>query len=263
MPKVSVVIPCYNQGVYLDEAVDSVLAQTYQDFEIIVVNDGSTDEFTNDLLSSYAKPKTRVIRTANQGLPSARNNGIREGQGEYILPLDADDRIGPEYLAKAVEVLDRDPGIGIVYCFGELFGARRGKIAAPDFSLRKMLLSNLIFCSAFFRKDDWRDAGGYNPNMRHGCEDWDFWLSLLERGKRAYRIPSVLFYYRMKDASMNSAMDREKRIEMHLQLIRNHKDLYLDNMKPLVELYYRITGSRWYGLLKRVRSLLALTGPGR
>lgn len=251
MPKVSVIIPCYNQGAFLDEAVNSVLAQTYQDFEIIVVNDGSTDEFTNRLLSDYDRPKCRLLHTPNKGLASARNSGIAEARGEYILPLDADDRIGREYLAKGVEALESDPQIGIVYCFGELFGARRGRIAAPAFSLRKMLWSNLIFCSAFFRKEDWSGTGGYNPNMKHGCEDWDFWLSLLELERKVYRIPQVLFYYRIKDASMNIAMDKEKRIEMHMQIIRNHKDLYVDNMEPLVELYHRITGSWWYRVLKR------------
>ena len=98
MAKVSVIIPCYNQGAYLNEAVESILAQSYRDFEIIVVNDGSTDEETNRLLSGYDRQQTRVLHTENQGLSSARNNGIREAQGEYILPLDADDRIDPTYL---------------------------------------------------------------------------------------------------------------------------------------------------------------------
>ena len=108
MPKVSVIIPCYNHGEYLDEAVESVLTQTYQNFEIIIVDDGSTDQSTIDLLKVYRKPKTRVIRTDNQGLASARNNGIKEAKGEYILPLDADDKIGKEYLKKAVKILDEN-----------------------------------------------------------------------------------------------------------------------------------------------------------
>lgn len=263
MSKVSVIIPCYNLGAYLDEAVDSVLAQTFQDFEIIIVNDGSTDEFTNSLLSSYAKPKTRVIRTTNQGLPAARNSGIREATGDYILPLDADDWIGPDYLAKAVQVLDADGQTGIVYCYGELFGARSGRIPAPAFSLRGMLLSNLIFCSAFFRKGDWERVGGYNPNMRHGFEDWDFWLSILELGRGVHRIPATLFHYRVRDASMVRSMDLQQRVDMHMQLMMNHKDLYLGNSRPLVELYHRLTGSWLYGLVKRAggtRLLGALLG---
>ncbi|MCI5167028.1 MAG: glycosyltransferase family 2 protein, partial [Candidatus Electrothrix sp. GM3_4] len=116
MPRVSVVIPCYNQGSFIDETIHSVLAQTWQYFEIIVVNDGSTDPFTVNHLQQLNFPKTRVLHTENQGLSSARNNGIREAQGEYILPLDADDRIGPTYLEQAIRLLDADPELGIVYC---------------------------------------------------------------------------------------------------------------------------------------------------
>lgn len=260
MPKVSVVIPCYNQGQYLDEAVDSVLAQSYRDFEIVIVNDGSTDEFTCRLLAGYTRPQARVVATANQGLAAARNTGIGEALGEYILPLDADDRIGPDYLARAVGVLEENPETGIVYCLGELFGARTGRISAPAFSRRKMLLSNLIFATAMFRKSDWDRVGGYNTNMRHGCEDWDFWLSLVELGRKVHRIPEVLFFYRIREQSMNVAMDREKRLEMHLQLMKNHPALFIEHARPLLRIYYAITGSKLYYLAKRAKLLLSFTG---
>jgi glycosyltransferase involved in cell wall biosynthesis len=253
MPKVSVVIPCYNQGSFLDEAVESVIAQTCRDFEIIVVNDGSTDEFTNRLLASYDRPKTRVLHISNRGLASARNCGIDEARGGYILPLDADDRIGPSYLEKAVRILDAEPEIGIAYCLAETFGAKRGLWPASPYTLRRMLLGNLIFCSALYRKKDWQAVGGYNTNMAHGWEDWDFWLSLIELGRDVHRIPEVLFYYHVKEVSMAKSMDVAKRVDMHIQVMRNHKDLYIDNMWPLLELYYRVTGSWPYRLLKRLR----------
>jgi glycosyltransferase involved in cell wall biosynthesis len=258
MPKASIIIPCYNQGTYIDEAVDSVLNQSYEDFEIIIVNDGSTDEYTNRLLAEYRKPGTRILHTRNQGLAMARNTAISEALGNYILPLDADDRIAPGYLEKAISILEKDPDTGIVYCLGELFGARQRSIRAPEFTLRKMLLSNLIFSSAFFRKQDWEKVDGYNPNMRYGCEDWDFWLSLIELGRKVHRIPEVLFYYRVKDISMNTSMDREKRLEMHMQIMRNHKGLYIDHMRPLLQLYYGITGSWIYRLAKRMNFLSIL-----
>ncbi len=91
MPKVSVIIPCYNHGKYIDEAVDSILNQTFKDFEIIIVNDGSTDELTNNKLKQYDKPKTFVINKENEGLSVARNTAIKRAVGEYILTLDADD----------------------------------------------------------------------------------------------------------------------------------------------------------------------------
>ena len=116
MPKVSIIIPCYNYGQYIDEAVDSVLAQTFQDFEIIIVNDGSTDEFTNKKLENYNKPKTTVYFTKNQGVSAARNYAIEKSSGEYILPLDADDKIHSDYIKEAVDVLEANNEIGIVYC---------------------------------------------------------------------------------------------------------------------------------------------------
>ena len=165
MPKVSVVIPCYNQGHYLEEAIDSVLAQTLQDFEIIVVDDGSTDQFTSQLLADYRKNKTSVLHTENQGLASARNNGIRQASGQYILPLDADDRIGPEYLEKAVRVLDGNPDIGIVYCRATLFGAVETEWNLPEYSLAEMLQDNLIFCTAMFQHEP---TGNWPVDMTRG-----------------------------------------------------------------------------------------------
>jgi glycosyltransferase involved in cell wall biosynthesis len=231
MPKVSVIIPCYNQGQYLDEAVASVLRQTYQDFEIIVVNDGSTDEYTRTLLNAYDTPKTTVIHTTNQGLSRARNNGIRAAQGDYILPLDADDRIGTRYVEEAVNVLDTDPDIGIVYCLTNFFGQKKGAWILPSYSLEALLLDNIIFVSSFFRKKDWEAVGGFNSNMKYCYEDWDFWLSLVELGRKVYRIPRVLFYYRVTDASMMNSATEDQIIDMGVQLFHNHENLYVSTMR--------------------------------
>ena len=225
-PKISVIIPCYNQGAYLDEAVQSVLAQTFQDFEILIVDDGSTDAETVGILRDPTWPRTRVIRTENQGLAAARNNGIHEARGAYILPLDADDRIGPDYLAEAARILDRHPEIGIVYCEAAYFGARSDHWHLPDYTPDQMLFQNLIFCSALFRRADWERAGGYNINMVYGWEDWDFWLSLIHLGVKVYRIPKVHFFYRLKDASMIQAMDEGRQFFMRLHALLNHRDLY-------------------------------------
>jgi len=226
MSKVSVIIPCYNQGAYLEEAVASVLDQTFQDFEILVVDDGSTDARTVNMLRDAAWPKTRVIRTENQGLSAARNNGIREAQGAYILPLDADDKIGKGYLEDAVRILDRHPEIGIVYCEAEHFGVRGGRWDLPEFSLEAILWGNIIFCSAMFRKRHWEAVGGYNINMVYGWEDWDFWLSLIRLNLKVYKIPKIYFYYRLKDVSMVTSMNEGKQFFMRLHAYLNHRDLY-------------------------------------
>lgn len=236
MPKVSVVIPCYNQGEYLDEAVQSVLAQTYDDFEIIIVNDGSTDKFTNTVLSKYNGEKTKVLHTENQGLSEARNNGIRASMGRYILPLDADDKIGAGYLAEATKVLDADPETGIVYCEAEYFGEKTGRWDLPPYSLETMLRENQIFCSAFFRREDYEATLGYNPNMFHGWEDWDFWLSLLELGRKVHRIPKILFYYRIRSASMVRVLDQEKYAFLRRRVYLNHLALYAQHFQDPINL---------------------------
>lgn len=238
MPKVSVIIPCYNQGQYLDEAVDSVLNQTFQDFEIIIVNDGSTDEFTQNLLKEYNRPKTKVIHTSNQGLPSARNNGIREAQGEYILPLDADDKIGETYLEKAVKILDEDQDIGIVYCEAEFFGSKIGKWDLPKYHFPEFLQFNVIFCSAFFRRDDWVRVNGYKPVMKYGLEDYEFWISIIELNRKVFQIPEILFYYRKKESSMVDSMTKEQVVYSFVQIYRHHTKLYSDNITMFFERHY-------------------------
>ncbi|RWX50749.1 Glycosyltransferase involved in cell wall bisynthesis, partial [Candidatus Electrothrix marina] len=235
MPRVSVVIPCYNQGAFVDEAVNSVLDQTWQDFEIIVVNDGSTDPFTVNHLQQLNFPKTRVLHTGNQGLASARNNGIREAQGEYILPLDADDRISPTYLEQAVRVLDADPEVGIVYCKAQLFGDVATEWLLPEFSLQRILLDNIIFCTAFFRKNDWEAVGGFDPAMVYGWEDYDFWLSLLEMNREVFQIKEILFYYRVAADSMVRARPRQHKVETFARIFRKHQDLYAQNIEVWVD----------------------------
>ena len=121
-PRVSVVIPCFNLGALVHEAIDSVLAQTFQDVEIVVVDDGSTDDATRRTLADLDRPKTRVVRSENRGLSAARNLGIRESGGGYICSLDADDRLAPECLERGVQLLDAEPGVAFVSHWLETFG---------------------------------------------------------------------------------------------------------------------------------------------
>ena len=122
-PRVSVVVTCHDLGRYLDEAIDSVLAQTFDDFEIVVVDDGSTDPDTVALLADYARPKTRVVRMAHGGLPAAKNRGVAETTGEYVCCVDADDRLAPVYLARSVAALAADPGLAFASHWVRWFGA--------------------------------------------------------------------------------------------------------------------------------------------
>lgn len=227
MPNISVVIPCYNQGVFLTEAVQSVLDQTYSDFEIVVVDDGSTDFETLSILDRIDHPLIKVLKTANGGLATARNRGIAASTGAIILPLDADDLIAPTYLEKGVKVFDGDSGAGVVYSMADKFGAVNGLWHLPEYSPRLIVKENMVFCSAMFHRKLWERVGGYNINMKHGWEDWDFWLSFCELGIRFVRIPEVLFHYRIRENSMTGSMVYGQKFRMMSQLFLNHPRLYM------------------------------------
>lgn len=228
-PLVSVIIPCYNSGATLEEAVASALKQTYSQVEIIIVDDGSTDDFTRDLLRSYLRPKTAIYHIPHSGPAQARNFAIAKARGKYILPLDADDRIHPRYLEKAVPVMEKNERIGIVYCRAQFFGGRSGEWVLPRYSLENILVDNPIFNTALFRKKAWEQVGGYNVNMTHGMEDYDFWLSLIEQEKcRVHRINQVLFYYRIRNGSRTARMAQNgHEAEMFTRIFYNHQALFL------------------------------------
>lgn len=241
MPKLSIIIPCFNKGEYLDGSLSSALSQTFRETEAIVVNDGSTDPFTLKKLSEISDPRVRVIHTPQSGPPVARNNGIREAGGEYIITLDCGDSISPEYAGLAIGELDKDKGVGIVYSGAEMTGAKAGPMETPEYSRDVMLVRNLIHPGAFFRKADWERAGGYNANMVYGWEDWDFWLSIIAIGAGVRKISGTHFY-RREDSSRT--LDSYRQSVMRLQVMLNHRDLYgraafesMADMVPFAELF--------------------------
>jgi len=228
-PLVSVVIPCYNYGQYVEEAIDSVLQSTWTDLEIIVVNDGSTDPHTKAVLHQLRKPKTTIIHQTNKGLPAARNAGIRMARGTYILPLDADDKIHPRYVEQAVKILKTHPRIGFVTCWVKRFGDSHGIWRCKPYNFYRQLFANNVAVASLFRKTAWKQAGGYNENMKRGYEDWDFWISLGKKGWHGYTIPQPLFFYRKHGPSMIT-----ESVKIHHQLVRqiraNHPELYTPRM---------------------------------
>lgn len=229
---VSIIIPCYNQGKFIDEAVESVLSQTFQDFEIIIINDGSTDEFTNEFLKTYSRPKTTIITTKNNGVSTARNIGIKAAKGKYILPLDADDRILPSYIEKAVKVIESNEKIGIVYCEAEFFGAKTGKWILENYNFPGILSHSYIFCTGLFKKSAWEKVDGYKSEMIKALEDYEFWLSLIEIGEEVYQIPEVLFQYRQHNVVTRSTITKS-RVEqyiLYIQIIDLHYDMYIKNI---------------------------------
>jgi len=234
-PLVSVIIPCYNQGIYLETAVKSVLKQSYSSYEIIIVNDGSTCSRTKRILENAFFPRTSILHTVNQGVAAARNEGISRAKGKYILPLDADDKLGPDYIHEAVAVMEADEEVGIVYCRAEHFGILAGPVKLADYSIEQMLYDNVILCSGVFRRDDWRQTGGYRTEMKYALEDHDFWLSILTLGRKVVRLPGCHFYYRIKFKSRSTKVRPEQYLEMRRQTYLRHRELYIKHADALFQ----------------------------
>lgn len=201
--KVSVIIPCFNHGEFLPEAVASVTSIPRNDVELIVVDDGSTDERTAKEMAALAARGIRVIRQENKGLAAARNTAIRASTAPYILPLDADDRLRPGYIEHGIRILDAKPKVGVVYGDGQLFGTTNERWHVRPFNLNRMLEENQIQACAVFRRVVWDQNGGYDGTMPvQGYEDWDFWLGAAEHGWQFAYVPEILFEYRKAEESM-------------------------------------------------------------
>ena len=227
-PEVSIIIPCYNQAHYLPEAVGSVVNQTFTHWECIIVNDGSGDntpQIANSLIMQYSEKHIRLINQENKGLAEARNAGIKASKGKYILPLDADDLIHPEMLQKTVSLLKTHPEIAIAYTDVKHFGSANRIVCAGEYDFKRLCFQNHLNYCSLYRREAWESAGGYDPNMVWGYEDWDFWISCGEKGYYGKRISEPLFMYRVKETSMYTKA-LEHHSELMARIILNHPSLY-------------------------------------
>ncbi|MGQ9918938.1 MAG: glycosyltransferase [Bryobacteraceae bacterium] len=225
-PRVAVVVTCFNLGEYVAEALASVKAQTLDDVETVVVDDGSRDAFTVARLDALAADGWQVIRTENRGLPAARNLGIRETRAEYVCCLDADDRLRPLYLQKAVAALQANERAGFVSCFYELFDGSEGRYCYRKPGLPRMLARNEAVCASVFRREAWAEAGGYCESLP-AMQDWDLWISILEKGWEGELVPEVLFDYRIRLGSMYSETRKPANYARIAAMIRaRHAALY-------------------------------------
>ncbi|OIQ52767.1 chondroitin synthase [Moorella thermoacetica] len=222
--KVAIIIPCFNYGNFINEAVRSALDQDIET-ELIVVDDGSTDPATLKVLDELRTRGIYVFRQSNRGLPSARNTGIRLTSDPYIVCLDADDIISPSYCSTCLEVLETQPDVGFVYSTTRVFGNQNRHWSNLSYSALHLLLDNYIPYAAIFRRRVWEEVGGFDENMLFGYEDWDFWLSAIERGWRGFHVPEELFRYRKHGKSMLSSSN-QRRKELKKYLRRKHHSLY-------------------------------------
>jgi glycosyltransferase involved in cell wall biosynthesis len=226
---VSIIVPCFNQAQYLDECLQSVMNQTYQDWECIIVNDGSPDN-TKEVAQKWIKKDRRFnyIFISNSGVSNARNVGIQSACGEFILPLDADDKIVEEYVKLAVNEFHKDKELTLVYCKAKKFGDINEEWILKEFSLQQLAIDNIIFCSALYRKRDWERIGGYDDNMVSGLEDWEFWISLLKNEGKVFQLDFIGFYYRIKNNSRQQNLNRIGNSNLIKYINIKHADFFVE-----------------------------------
>lgn len=227
--KITVIIPCFNDGSYIDDAINSILNQTYQNYEIVVVNDGSTDTATIKKLRNMKYPRTTVLHKKNGGVSTARNFGVKHSQTEYLLFLDADDVIENTFLEKGVEILDKNPKIGVVSCYTRYFyemdfDKTINYYKPKGGGVENFLLENNACSNSLIRFQCWSDVGGYDENLL-SHEDWDFWIRITKNGWLVYTIPEVLANYRVTKKSKYDK-HKHKKPELIKRIIENNKDVY-------------------------------------
>jgi glycosyltransferase involved in cell wall biosynthesis len=224
-PAVSIVVPCYNGGQFLDTLMSSIDAQTFRDFEVIIVNDGSTDLATLAVLDRL-RGRFRVVDQENRHLSGARNTGFRESKAEFVLPLDCDDAIEPNFLAETVGALRSESGtVAFIHTHMRLNGDLNGVLKRRFDRFEQLFLNRLPYCM-LIRKSAWSAVGGYDESMRDGMEDWEFNVHLAAAGYRGSWIAKPLFVYTVRSDGM--LLTRSVRLQSTLwrYIYSKHRGLY-------------------------------------
>jgi glycosyltransferase involved in cell wall biosynthesis len=224
--KVSIIIPCFNGQDFVTTAILSALNQTYENKEVIVINDGSTDR-TPYVIDGF-RYHVQIITQDNVGLAASRNNGVARSRGDFLLMLDDDDRIDPSYLEKTVPLMD-DPKVGVVTTNFREFGAADGLIE-PKATLHDEMAGNTIPVCSLIRREAFLQVSGYTTRFQEtngsavtSYEDWSLWLDLLKRGWKFVVVREPLFYYRMKTPRWT----KDVSVESLCGIIRSlHPDLF-------------------------------------
>lgn len=238
MPEVSVVLPCFNAAEHLPRALMSLRAQTLDDIEIIIVDDGSTDPETIAYLDALPDD-VRLLRQANRGLSGARNAGFAAARGTYVTPLDCDDWLEPEFLERTLAVLKASPGAGFACTHLALEGDASGVLRKNYNFFEQLFLNQMPYC-VMISKDVWEDTGGYDTTMRHGYEDWEFSVRLGGRGKFGVVAPEPLFHYRVREAGMLKSLSNTMHGQLWSEIQQRNSALY--RLPALVTTWWRWRG---------------------
>lgn len=225
-PDVSVVVPCYNDGKYLDECIDSILNQTFKNLEIIIVDDNSTDLNTRQIVKNQIKKANNIkyyFNYTNTFVAGARNNGIKLANGKYIIPIDADNYMRKDCVEKFIS-FSKIKKEDIIYCVHHRFGCGENNDWGAIYNWKTLPKANQIPECALFKKDHWYEVGGYNDSL-YSYEDWEFWINMGKHGHYGYHIGDALYYYRVKENSLfkRCQKDHDKLVE---QIKNLHPELY-------------------------------------
>jgi glycosyltransferase involved in cell wall biosynthesis len=232
-PKISIVVPCYNAGRFLPALFASLAAQTFRDFEIVVVDDGSTDAATIAALDALPQD-VRLVRQSNQGLAAARNSGFRAAVGKFMLPLDCDDALAPSFLQRAVPLLSNAPAdVGFVFTDMRLIGALGGVLRRQFNRFNQLFHNRLPYC-LLLRKSAWQNVDGYDASMRDGYEDWEFNIRLVLAGFKGVRIPEPLFVYYVSPDGMLMSRSARRHGQLWREILERHRSVYTwSNLRKL------------------------------
>jgi glycosyltransferase involved in cell wall biosynthesis len=224
--RIDVVVAHYNHGEYLETALDSLLAQSVSGFDIIVVDDGSTELASKEVLARLgAHPCVRVVYRDHQGVGAARNAGIQLSDAQYIFVMDADDRVEPSFIEECLAVLDRRPEVGIVSSWIRTFGVGEWLVKPAGGLIEDFLHKNNCPGQAVIRRTCWEQTGGYREELGSAAEDWEFYLSVLERRWRAHIVEKPLLHYRVQRQSANTA-SQARRSDLYRRIVALHEDTY-------------------------------------
>jgi glycosyltransferase involved in cell wall biosynthesis len=228
IPNLSIIIPCYDSEKTLAETLESVVNQTYEDWEALIINDGSSDG-TEAIALAYVEidKRFKYFSKSNEGLGKTRNFGIAKAIGDYILPLDSDNLIEKDFAKNAIEILELNSTIGVVHGHAEYFGDKLGLWEVNEFDLSKMLVHNYIDACAIYKKNLWEQVGGYDENLPYqGHEDWEFWIALGIINVNFYHLNQVTFKYFVSTRSMIKSFNNEMILLNQDYIFKKYSRLY-------------------------------------
>jgi len=239
---ITVIIPCYNDGNYIEHALQSILDQTMLPKEIIIIDDGS-EQLTFDLLKTITHPILKIVYQENMGVCHARNRGIELAETEFILTLDADDYFEPTFIEKAFKVISTSADVAAVCSYYQ--GFNKAKVVTDIIKplgggVSNFLVKNNGVASALFKKTCWGKVSGYDTNFDKGYEDWDFWNSILKNNWKMHVIPETLFKYRIKETSRDQTAVALYDKQLRIAIYNKHKSVYLEHSDQVFsELIYK------------------------